>query len=1183
MLKHLNFIIVLCIVLPSLNVISNEANLHNSLDTQPLIVGSNQNITQINSNAVGYCCNYSKKFYNVGAQDYYNTSGINISFIQNTFSFMLKWGNKNSYSLSNIFIIVGINNYESELEMGIKTNYELFSIFGNENITRISINKYYNFSFLNLNSSIILKIRNTNEINYYKLSSKLMYNNLNYVKIIGNFYNFEIGNLSCKNNTFNSFSPKEFNFNNSFLDKNIKLLNNSYSLFDNYSNIFIYVTSTGNLTIFNELTDEETLLKASIANKVESEIENSTSLFFLVQYFNKTYVLVVNKFNLYINWVNIKILNPKLMEVSHMIYVVGKYQFAKIFQNNITNITNIQICSNISGYSFTNAFSKNGEIYMVYSRQNVISFFELVGDKLILHDSFFNCLLYSSHNLYSGALKTNIMIKNTSLFLNNNLSEYSNYNQISERGVNAYNTSNLSFLFVNNTCIKFPFSISCMTGDSTFISFVSKNMLYFYQTKKFNNCVGLNFSAKKRYVISEKGFINVSVESNVNYTIKLSFVNYSVTKQNFDDFFLNLSVYASGIYTYTVQVINLFGIYKFTTGELVINNAKPKIYFTSNISNGVYAGETINVSIKTVFNLTEVIIYFEGLKLSFENDSIHFLIPNFKNISYFEINFTIREQYGINSSMVYKFNYYYECIDNFSINLYNGEIINNNNLSISISSHSQNVSYYLIEIVNISTNGEIIIQSNGTNCIYLLNGNYSIEFFSRFNSGNLLLLNEIDITINSTIPTLNFVTLGRHSYSFFTNSLNCTFIEYINSSISGSWNILINSPIGVCSNFSYFGSHIIINLSKKNIGCTINGLYSLSVVFNSQNHFMVNYSHSFFVNNSLPFLNKTLHVYSNVSYYYLNKILNPNILQLRHYEIINNTQICVNNSIILENNVGYYNIKLVFYNNADAFSTLILYIVYSTLPPAVNLIGILSIENQSFIKIGYNVTGVIPIMNISYNSSNDVLISVSNTSIKMDINSDGPQSVQFLFINLCGNRKIIFFNFTEIYFPQCRSVKIEYNLIFNHLNAELKIDGYSTTKLNITWYSGSKKVGFGSNLNTFFNTGFHKIKITILGYKQVKVLNISIFAIQSQNVYIFILTFIMLFIIFKLPLRFKSESLINQILVNRETKLKEIKKMSRRKRYSKRTLKKVISDLVKSNRILIKKDLNGDEWVQQKQ
>lgn len=1141
----------------------------------------NYNISLINSSAYNYEFSKSNSSFIVGSGDYYNYSGVLINFTTNFLSFNFSWNFKFSYSMTEIYFLLHYGNSEFKVEFGVETNNLLYATNPKRELIFLPMNHEIHISFLIEHNTSYFWLSKSNS-NYYfhvtALNTTKVSNN--FIKIFGKYYFLNISNISTFfKNKFCGIIHTSSNtqIHNTLLDANKFYFGTTTGpLFDNKSDTFLFVSKNSSLYSYNEFTGNLRKFYTLYNSTLLDEYSGDWHLYF---YFNSNHnqtLLLINKTNFYVKKIVFKESNSFFVFTKGKPMIFNKSSY--FLATDIGKITEINSSLVPANYSLKSIFVNNSEIYYLFQCNSTLFLYELLDNKLNSVFCIHNCSLFYTYNYETHSILPEIYIENISLYKVLVSNEYSmEYLTSFGNNLSLFSNANSTVLSTGQNKSIIHGVVQYITGGNGIILIIMNGTIFTY-----GHCFplsNLSINCSKFYVLVKSGNMNTSVISYSNYSENIMIGNYTQTQNNTSNFKLNLTLLKSGIYNYTVKVIDIQGYEQFFRGKIEVDNSVPIISILTNTTQGVFNYETLKFVIQDPIGISNEEIVMGKSVFFYNSNNVNITVPYNKDANTLNITFHIQDDWGNCFNRTFKFEYYVETVNNLSINLYNNEIVNRNDILLNISSISENISTFQISVLDNKTDFMIIYNSTENFYFDLNNGSYLISLYCKFITGNYEFLRSFNITVIAYLPTIMVSGLNKRYYSFFTNSQNNSLNLFANSSISGHWVVDLYGPNGLCNVFTKFGNtfHLVIN--KNNINSNLSGKFNLNFTLNTINHYNVSFQKSFIVNETILFPSTSKILYINVSHFSIYEKLSFLFSKgVRSYVMDNNSTEILNENFSF-NNSGFFIYNIISYNDANSFSESNITFIVSFIPPVISIEGENKTVFSNIVKLQYSSISSIPIKRISIINSHKFNYSVNNTTILFDILKDGNYSVLIKFENYCGNSIIEYYNFSEQYYVFIQNVKLTYSLFFNTFSAKIKLFGYSVNKSKISWWCNGKNVSAGNNIRIIVPNGIDHINLMVEWSNRTTYYNLTVFSLSSAILESGTMVIIFFILLFKLPLRYNTENLCSFILKNQNKKIKHIRKRAMKMRYGKLRFMNALKILKANGKIEFKSDLNGDQWL----
>nr|QVO51002.1 DNA-directed RNA polymerase subunit beta [Ulva compressa] len=810
-------------------------------------------------------------------------------------------------------------------------NFILTNLFIIENKTILNIFKNIKINHLNLQYSVLFKLKNLKNKHYFNKGNDYSKNKIlkkNKKIFISNLKNFskhnDIKQIFNKSSNF-KIDFFELNYNNkkgkiiSFFYNKLGTNISENSLFNNLEDVYSISNSVEIFNNFNK-TPSYLIFNNSSLNFFILAIFYKLLYIKLNNTFNKIETRLLNKYSLF----NKTKYNSNKIEHSVKPYLNIKpptWSFYFLNNNIKTSINLLAVDKklNIKSYNlFLNNFSNN----IIFFYKN-IKLFQNSNNNILLNINkdfleqksilIYNKILLNNNNIYF--IKSNLYNSNNFnyLFLSFFEKHKTNFNFFYKVQDNFFNKS--FFLFNKTNIIK---NKKLFFKKNNFIYFKNKQIFLNSKLEKVNNN-DLLLTFDKPLAFASCVFLWSRYPCFCKRFIKSSI---SICKGKDENFFLDKFFIKSTLFN--ISYISII-FYFLLNQNFKINNL---VKSNNNLKNLLLENNKLNINQKKILYLNKKIIY-----CYFSNYIYSFLSSNFKIDLYKNKNFKKKEKININNNMKYNLIFsnitFLEFIKNINISInifYNFLNKFNNNEIYIINKKLKKYFFVSFSINNLIAYNNIFLSLFYNNNLKL----DSLLVFKYSNYKQLNMLNNLDILFDKKILSLNLQINKTYFFLSKKNNFNTSIIWFSKSNkLKNKYELInkinfkyyTNNSFKIKTNYNNFKVFTLYNYNNFNnnksksyffTSCFFNKPYILSkhfisdyFIIKSKNINKLKIINKKNINNKfyffyLLFNNKFK---SKINNFYLEKLLNNNT----------NTSNSFINSLIKYDNIN--NLDIFFYKN----------------------------------------------------------------------------------------------------------------------------------------------------------------------------------------------------------------------------------------------------------------------------
>lgn len=661
--------------------------------------------------------------------------------------------------------------------------------------------------------------------------------------------------------------------------------------------------------------------------------------------------------------------------------------------------------------------------------------------------------------------------------------------QASEAG--RFLVSGPSFYYgLNDSGVEYTTSIAYLHGQKVWyngsygiISGTSGNVLFNSSTSSLYSPYKISITGNSSYSLTGTQYLDFNVSSGLQYTARLEFGNASVTVKNSERFLINSSRITNGRYVLNVTGINVAGYSGKFNSVIYIDNGVPEFNVSLNQSGFVSNTTSVSYSLNWSIGISSVNVSYLGntYSLTGSNGRFPLLTGNFNGMM--NLSFGVMDNFGKTFYYNYSENVIWNNPANFSLNIWNGEYLNNTSLNLKWSSLSY-VKYYSLNVFSGLVWNNMTEYTNHTKLL-LKNANYKIAVYANLLNNSSEKIANANITVINYAPGISLKRSTDSQYSFFGNSVNSTFSMNATTNVSSIISANIYSPNGTLVLHEQAVNTLNLTVKADQAGFKENGTYYLNIIATGLSRLNSSTSLSFRVNNTVP-VNPVLtgsKFYTNTSTVNIGHDSYPNsILSIGINGFTLQYSVNSNGLVSLSNGTGTYNFTLTVYSGSMNYNTTSFSVYYYTEPPEI-LYSIPSqyLNNTADLNLSVAFRDPVPVKSLRIVPGNHSAIKENPNAGKYVIhfNSDGNYSVSIEAVDNCGNYNNTTFSVQVNYYPSIRALNFGSTDLIILQDLTAKIEGSNTGNMSETWYVNGREIGSGISLVTSLPFGVDNVTLTV--------------------------------------------------------------------------------------------------------
>ncbi|CAC12229.1 hypothetical membrane protein [Thermoplasma acidophilum] len=670
----------------------------------------------------------------------------------------------------------------------------------------------------------------------------------------------------------------------------------------------------------------------------------------------------------------------------------------------------------------------------------------------------------------------------------------------------------------------------------------SITILYTGVVVPINGSISVNFY-QPRY-IRGYSWLNFTVDSAYPYRAILRIGNISETAFGNSSFPIDSALLNNGTQNISLYVNNSIGYRREYSGSIFVDNYVPLI--TSSLGNGSYVllDQNVSIGIEDDPIVSEVAISINGVDHLYAGNAS--LVLNQTGMDY--VNVSVIDRFGIvfRDDLVY---HVYR-MENFSVSIYSGEYFSTSDIPVTLYPAGYNFTV---------ASAGVIAHGNDTVIIQGHEGINNLTVYVSYHGKNITVFTGY-VNVITFAPLLTVNSTESRFYSFYGNSRNNTMHLNVSANVSSDIFIHILYKGGEIASFSF--------VNRASI--TFNG---------SSPYFITNGNYTIAIEAVSPSGTES---YQNISIYENSTV--PESLSYRIFTNSTNvtvpfsTRNLIYNFSIDENVLalpGYGNYTFLFYNYTSTgnYGVIKLYVEASLCRPRIYA----EFANETANGSAYL------LVSVRQQNVTDIMIRIGNTAyyanngtVLYRIRSDGNLTVNVSGRNVYGNANYSVYELQEYPYPEIRSVSITSHVSLLTTRLRIQVHGYHISGYKVTWYINGRQYE-GYNVSMANRPG-----------PNVVIVKVSIGNASGKAAYRFYSPSYMAFspaVIAVVPPIYLAtrnrdlEHLHELITSSGGSSVKDVLRVARRKRFTRKQVVRAIEDERARNSISVETDPDGHEFI----
>ncbi|MHB8360557.1 MAG: hypothetical protein ACYDDC_01995 [Thermoplasmataceae archaeon] len=674
--------------------------------------------------------------------------------------------------------------------------------------------------------------------------------------------------------------------------------------------------------------------------------------------------------------------------------------------------------------------------------------------------------------------------------------------------------------------------------------------------------------------------LNFTVNNIYSYRSTLHIFNRTFKNVNSSSFLIDSYSINNGVYQYVLSIYSLNGNLENYSGLATVDNAIPEVNSSVKNQSMIYSGELIRISVNDEVGLKSLFYSFFSHYNTTSENFFQVTVPFNISENYVYLNYTVMDKLGETFNFSMKYRYINENSEGFSSSIFNGEYFRNGTVPLSFEKVS-NVSYYVVEV----TSGTILIFSEKTNNTSVVlrnigNGHFTLNIYGHCITGNNITLENTNFTIITYSPGFIYTFTSDTFYSFSGNSKNNSLELTASSNISSRINVSLYSGSSHIIMTEIFQNSCKFYINSSTSLSLENGLYYIVVNFTSLSGTFRDLNLSFIVNNTIPLLNIGSVYYTNISSFNLSIPNYPEVL----FNFSSHNISYFNGSIFM-NSTGKYEGRIKVSGNSGNIAETNISVYYFVAKPQISLFpanSAIVLRDRPYTTINVSISDQVPMKDFYYIMNNQHF-NISKGSLMIRPLKDGTFNFTVYAYDKCGNsnhsRTI---TITGEYYPQVFTSYITGIVVGKYPYLSAQMTGYALNQVNIKWYVNSKYVSSGDHLKTPLPGGYVSVEAVIFYGNHTIIDKYRTLSIPNTPVIMFSVG-ILAFFIFRVATIDRRKEQINEFLKKIDhISLKNLRKNCRKNRFSYRSVRRTISEKMRTGEITYGYDLDGKKYFLKK-
>lgn len=593
----------------------------------------------------------------------------------------------------------------------------------------------------------------------------------------------------------------------------------------------------------------------------------------------------------------------------------------------------------------------------------------------------------------------------------------------------------------------------------------------------------IKITGNRTYLARGESYVNLSVESSLQYKISLQVSGLSLTLKNRSSFHFNSTLLPEGADTAYVNATNQAGFSSNETITLEVDNAIPVV--SVSIRNGTYISNSTreSFSVNDTIGVKAVHITYLSSNLSFDTGNGSFYIETGNVTGKINIKMNVTDRFG----MEFRAHFIYYVVGyntTSSLSIWNGEFLNSSSVNVSWAPEKNATTYDVMVSSNNSSRN--FTTSHDYMILNLGNGDHSVTLFARLLDDKTVKLADANVTVIAFSPSLNITGEPSGEYSFMGNSNENHFITEITSNISAEMQLSLYGPHNMTVYNTSGEDRIVFDSSYFISDLSLNGRYVVKVRATTMSGTWAQSVFTFMVNNTIPGAPETngTSFYTNSSHAHISLVekagMGYSILLTSgaKSELISPENLT---SFTLLFGQGIYTLNITAYSKSGNHNFSEVTISYYNATPAISYTIAKNAVGRNYTFLNYSISDEAKVTRIilDVNGINESL-NTSNGSELIRFPHNGNYSISLFVSDECGNRNStgnITVNVS--YYIHLASPEIKAYESGSTWHFLITGQGNGISRVHVEWYVDGKKVSTGLSFNQSLTYGVHTISATL--------------------------------------------------------------------------------------------------------
>lgn len=693
---------------------------------------------------------------------------------------------------------------------------------------------------------------------------------------------------------------------------------------------------------------------------------------------------------------------------------------------------------------------------------------------------------------------------------------------------------------------------------------------------------GIKVTGNSTYLLRGTSFVNVSIESSIEYYVSLNTSGYFYELNNSTSFLINSTVMPEGPDQATVLARNRAGFTSEMNITLVIDNGQPEL--NMNPRNGSYIANSteLSFSVSDSVAVSYVKSGYGGISMTFLSGNGSFELSTGNKTGQISVYLSVEDIYGLSFNFTLEYNVVgYRHTNKMS--LFNGEYLSSTGTNLSWNP-MQNATQYYLHIHTEISYYTITTRANNSQ-LNLENGNDSIALYAELLDNRTVFASEVNVTVITYGPSLQMSKLPYGSYSLNGNSNRSSFETEIKSNITARITASVTTPDGITELNVTGQTSLYFNTSRFSKDFVLNGIYAIrisAVSMSGTGNASVVYMH---VNNTIPSTPVTIGVvYTNKSETSTGLLKQGGLNYSATISLGKESAPALlgkEGLVQLPFGQGLYNLDITDFSLSGNHNSTTLEIYYFNETPIVRINVERNVVVGNSTVLNYSITDQVPLYsaNLTVNGTSRNLEAVSGSQ-RIYFSHNGLYNISLSVEDRCGNsKKTANITVNVSYYIHLKSPEIISHRNGNEWVFSISAKGNGLSRVSVTWYVNGRKASQGQVLNTTLGIGVHTVAAS-LKY-QGKSASVEKRVIVTGAVpYVAVPSAVAALILYRAVGTNRDTVEIRKVILeNLNGSMKDTISRGRRIRATSSTIKKEIYRMQREGKLSIERDPDGNRYV----